>query len=79
MAATHAISKSNSQEIGQKLLYPQNQHDLLNQSQFAEIEKSSTEKSYCDSQSRNSTYTQIFKLIFNPLKFIVEIELFFPF
>jgi len=43
------ISKSNSQGIEQKLLYPQNQHDSLNQFQFSEIKKSSTEKSYFDS------------------------------
>ena len=37
MAATHAISKSKrnfQNRIGQKLLYPQNQHDSLNQLQF---------------------------------------------
>ena len=49
MDATHAISKSYSQGIGQKLLYPQNQHDSLNQIQFFEINKSVIEKRYVDS------------------------------
>ena len=50
------FSKSNSQRIGPKVWYPQNQHDLLNHFQFFQIKKSPIEKRSVDLKSRNSTY-----------------------
>ena len=42
------FSKSNSQGIGPKIGYPQNQQDSLNHFQFFEIKKSLIEKSSVD-------------------------------
>ena len=56
MAVTHPISKnsakfskSNSQGIGPKIGYAQNQQDSLNHFQFFRNKKSLTQKSYLDS------------------------------